>query len=88
MPHTYKFEYAVIGSDGQAGDRFPLQSRFNHLSGVVNLAAEDYHKKPEAASAVWPLQFAVFTLAGVEMGRCTVKCWMVPHFMITERISP
>lgn len=81
---TYKSEYAVISPDGQNGERYPLQSRFKHLSGVINLAAEDYHKRPEAAGAVCPLRFAAFTPAGVEMGRCTVKCWMVPHFMITN----
>lgn len=62
MPHTYKFEYAVIGSDGQASNRFPLNSRFNHLSGVVNLAAEDYHKRPEAARVPFGLCSSLHSL--------------------------
>ena len=88
MAYKHRFQYSIIGPTGELSARYPLESKYPNTWAVVNHAAEDYYGRPESAGAIWPLTFVAFTLAGQELCRCEVKCWMVPHFMITERISP
>ena len=84
MAFKHKFQYAVVGPTGEPGERYQLETKYDNPTGVVNCAAEDFHSKPEAAGAVWPLTFVAFTMADREICRAEVKRWMVPHFMITD----
>lgn len=83
-PHTYKFEYAVIGPDGNLGKMYPLESRYGNETGIMNLVAEDYHKRPESEGAEWPLTFMAFSTAGRQIGPYTVKRWFLPCFLVTS----
>lgn len=90
-PRTYKFEYAVIGQDGEPGQRFPVESRFPNDVGVINAAAEDFHKRPEAEGLEWPLSFVAFGRNGRCIGPYPVKRWFLPCFLVTggrEERSP
>ena len=85
MAYKHRFQYSVVGPAGELSERYPLEAKYPDPWAVVNYAAEDYHGRPESEGAAWPLTFVAFTTAGQEIGRFEVKCWLVPHFLITSR---
>lgn len=84
MAFKHRFQYAVVEPTGELSKRYPLETKYDNAACLANCAAEDFHSRPEAAGLVWPLTFVAFTMAGQEVCRCEVKCWMVPHFLVTS----
>lgn len=80
-----EYRYSVDNASFEDSYAFKTNFSEDNPEWVAEEAAKDYHSNHDGWEDSWPLDFELFTAAGVSLGVFTVEREAVPSFSATEK---